>query len=185
MLKSIDNKKHARCDVKLCENLEGSLADVRISEDLDNGSIGVLGDYTNTANEQEVRAFNKPEDTSKKDELYLLDAPELIYDESRKVINQFKNFYNQSGEIVRAYPLSKIKKFSLSEEGIDASGVSKLAVGQYVLPNSASHKLKASTTSTNAIGKIVRIDTEGIATYYGADGKFLGNTYPMYVIQVL
>ena len=67
MLIRTDGKLHARCDMVLVENLEGSLADVTIAKDLDNGSVGVLGDYS--AVEREVRAFSAPAGTETKNDL--------------------------------------------------------------------------------------------------------------------
>lgn len=191
MLIRTDGKLHARCDMVLVENLEGSLADVTIEKDLDNGSVGVLGDYS--AVEREVREFTAPTGSETKGELYILCSPELIYDESRKALGGLKHYYNVgtasingNPEAYRAYPMSKVKKFKLSEEGIDASDVSdKLEVGQYVKVEAGSYTLKATTSKAGAVGKIVRIDQEGIKNVYDKNNDFLGLSYNMYVIQVL
>ena len=191
MLIRTDGKLHTRCDIVLVENLQGSLADVTIEKDLDNGSIGVVGEYDST--EREVREFTAPTGTETKDELYILDAPELIYDESRKAYAGLKHYYNVGTESMdgkpeayRAYPMSKVKKFKLSEEGIEPIDSSTaLAVGQYVTIEADSYKLKASASSAGAVGKIIRIDQEGIKTVYDKNNDFLGLVYKMYVIQVL
>ena len=191
MLIRTDGKLHARCDMVLVENLEGSLADVTIEKDVDNGSIGVLGDYDKL--EREVREFTAPTGSETKSELYILCSPELIYDESRKALGGLKHYYNVgtasingNPEAYRAYPMSKVKKFKISEEGIDASGVSDtLKEGQYVKIEASSYKLKASADNSGAIGKIVRIDQEGIKNVYDKNSDFLGLSYNMYVIQVL
>ena len=190
MLIRTDGKLHARCDMVLVENLEGSLADVIIEKDLDNGSIGVLGDYSE--DEMEVREFTAPKGTETKNELYILCSPELIYDESSRALGGLRHYYNvgvasENGnpEAYRAYPMSKVKKFRVTEEVIDASGVSDtLSVGQYVKAGT-DNKMVAVSDKAGAFGKIIRIDQEGIQTVYDKNNKFLGLSYEMYVIQVL
>lgn len=191
MLIRTDNNLHTRCDMALVENLEGSLADVVISEDLDNGSVGVLGDYTE--DEREIREFSAPVGGETKDSLYILCSEELIYDESRRANAGLKHYYNVASdsangkaEAYRAYPMAKVKKFKLSEEGIEpVDSSTDLAVGQFVTVEADSYKLKATTSKAGAVGKIVRIDNEGIKTVYDQNNKFLGLSYKMYVIQVL
>jgi len=181
---TINDTKHARLDVVLYE--EGLLAHVQSTVDLDNGSIGVLGDFV--AGEREIKVLEKATATSTKANLVLVSAPELIYDQTRQAQNQFKNFYNEKGVATRAYQLSKVKRFKISEEGLDVSGLTgaiDLSTTDYYIIPTASHKMAVATASTNAIGKIQRVDTEGIPSYVDVTGKFVANTYPMYVVEVL
>ena len=186
MITMIDGKKHARLDVVLYE--EALLAHVQAEVDLDNGSIGVLGDYVE--GEREIKKLDVATETSTKEELVLVSAPELIYNEDRRVYNQLKNFYNTAGDATRAYYLKNVKRFRISEEGLDGlDAISDLDMTKhkyYIVPQ-ASNKMKiVEDVETNAIGKLVRVDKEGLATYYDATTKgFMGNTYDMYVIDVL
>jgi len=178
---------HARCDMSLVENMR--LAHIQSTEALDQGSVGILGDYV--ANEREVRTLVKPTTALitagiDKENLVVVCAPELIYDESKLANNQLKNFYNEANVATRAYRLSTIRKFRLSKEGFTNALESDLTVGKYVDLTDASFELTASASKTDAtIGKIVRIDNEGIATYVDSQGALLGNVYKMYVIEVL
>lgn len=186
MITMIDGKKHARLDVVLYE--EALLAHVQANVDLDNGSIGVLGDYVE--GEREVRELEEATTTSTKDELVLVSAPEIIYNEDRRVYNQLKNFYNTAGDATRAYYLKNVKRFRISEEGLDGlSDISKLDMSAhkyYIVPQAGNKMKIVEDTEENAIGKLVRIDQEGLATYHDATAQgFMANTYKMYVIDVL
>jgi|GEM_PF-3538308 len=178
---------HARCDIALAENM--ILAHVQSTEDLDQGSVGILGDYV--AGEREIKSLTKPTTALitagiSKENLVIVDAPELIYDESRMANNQLKNFYNEKNTAVRAYRLSNIRKLRLSKEAFTNTLETDLTVGKYVDLTDATFKVTASASKTDAtIGKIVRIDNEGIATYVDSNGALVGNVYKMYVIEVL
>lgn len=181
--------KHTRCDMTLVER-GMSLVHVQATEDLDNGTIAIIGDLV--SGEDMVRVAVKPTTAAlgtAKDKICIVHAPEIIYDESTKDKQQLKNFYNPAGTAIRGYRLSNVRRFKLSEEGIAKKDAgTALAVGQYVKMVDGSFKLQATTTASDAgvIGKIVRVDNEGIATYYDAVAKkFIGNVYPMYVIEVL
>ena len=183
MLKRIDGKLHTRVDIALKHNAQDGLAHVYIDKDMDNGTLVTLGALMD--GELMAKKAEAVTGTSKRDELVLLKAPEIVADESSKYNAALKNFYNTKGEIVRGYYLKDLDLIHISEEGIDASGVSALAVGQYVVPD-ASGKFKASDSNTNAIGKIIAKNTEGIKTYYDATAKnFIGNSYDMYYIELI
>lgn len=178
---------HARCDMSLVENMR--LAHIQSNEVLDQGSVGILGDYI--ANEREVKSLVKPTTALitagiDKENLVIVCAPELIYDESKLANNQLKNFYNEANVATRAYRVPTVRKFRLSKEGFTNSLETDLVVGKYVDLTNNSFKLTASASKTNAtIGKIVRVDNEGIATYVDSTGALVGNVYKMYVIEVL
>ena len=184
MLKRINGNKHARVDISLKHNEKDALAHVKIGQDLDNGSICTLG----TLVDGELMAKNAVDvtATTKRADIVMLKAPEIVADESSQANKALKNFYNQNGEIVRGYYLKDLDMIHISEEGIlKVDDSTALAVGQYVVP-SVGFKFKASATATNAIGKIVAKNTEGIKTYYDAVTKsFIGNTYDMYYIELL
>ena len=181
MLKRVGTKTHARVDIVGKHNNKNALAHVHISQNLDNGAICTLGDFM--SGELMAREAVDVTETTKREDIVILKAPEIVADESSKEYSALKYFYNQAGEIVRGYYLKDLDKIHVSEEAIEHSD--PLAVGQYIVP-STGFKMKASSSDTNAIGKIVAKNTENVKTYYDATTKnFIGNSYDMYYIELL
>ena len=181
MLKRVGTKTHARVDIVGKHNNKNALAHVHISQNLDNGAICTLGDFM--SGELMAREAVDVTGTTKREDIVILKAPEVVADESSKDYSALKYFYNQAGEIVRGYYLKDLDKIHVSEEAIEHS--TPLAVGQYIVP-STGFKMKASSTPDNAIGKIVAKNTENVKTYYDATTKdFIGNSYDMFYIELL
>ena len=181
MLKRVGTKTHARVDIVGKHNNKNALAHVHISQNLDNGAICTLGDFM--SGELMAREAVDVTGTTKREDIVMLKAPEIVADESSKEYTALKYFYNQAGEIVRGYYLKDLDKIHVSEEAIEHS--TPLAVGQYIVP-STGFKMKASASATNAIGKIVAKNTENVKTYYDATTQnFIGNSYDMYYIELL
>ena len=181
MLKRVGTKTHARVDIVGKHNNKNALAHVHISQNLDNGAICTLGDFM--SGELMAREAVDVTGTTKREDIVILKAPEVVADESSKDYSALKYFYNQAGEIVRGYYLKDLDKIHVSEEAIEHSD--PLAVGQYIVP-STGFKMKASSSPDNAIGKIVAKNTENVKTYYDATTKnFIGNSYDMYYIELL
>ena len=181
MLKRVGTKTHARVDIVGKHNNKNALAHVHISQNLDNGAICTLGDFM--SGELMAREAVDVTGTTKREDIVILKAPEVVADESSKDYSALKYFYNQAGEIVRGYYLKDLDKIHVSEEAIEHSD--PLAVGQYIVP-STGFKMKASSSPDNAIGKIVAKNTENVKTFYDATTKnFIGNSYDMYYIELL
>ena len=181
MLKRVGTKTHARVDIVGKHNNKNALAHVHISQNLDNGAICTLGDFM--SGELMAREAVDVTGTTKREDIVILKAPEVVADESSKEYSALKYFYNQAGEIVRGYYLKDLDKIHVSEEAIEHSD--PLAVGQYIVP-STGFKMKASSSPDNAIGKIVAKNTENVKTYYDATTKdFIGNSYDMFYIELL
>ena len=181
MLKRVGTKTHARVDIVGKHNNKNALAHVHISQNLDNGAICTLGDFM--SGELMAREAVDVTGTTKREDIVILKAPEIVTDESSKDYSALKYFYNQAGEIVRGYYLKDLDKIHVSEEAIEHS--TPLAVGQYIVP-STGFKMKASSSPDNAIGKIVAKNTENVKTYYDATTKdFIGNSYDMFYIELL
>ena len=181
MLKRVGTKTHARVDIVGKHNNKNALAHVHIGQDLDNGAICTLGAFM--SGELMAREAVDVTGTTKREDIVILKAPEIVADESSKEYSALKYFYNQAGEIVRGYYLKDLDKIHVSEEAIEHSD--PLAVGQYIVP-STGFKMKASSSATNAIGKIVAKNTENVKTYYDATTKdFIGNSYDMFYIELL
>ena len=181
MLKRVGTKTHARVDIVGKHNNKNALAHVHISQNLDNGAICTLGDLM--PGELMAREAVDVTGTTKREDIVMLKAPEIVADESSKDFSALKYFYNQAGEIVRGYYLKDLDKIHVSEEAIEHSD--PLAVGQYIVP-STGFKMKASDSATNAIGKIVAKNTENVKTFYDATTQnFIGNSYDMFYIELL
>ena len=181
MLKRVGTKTHARVDIVGKHNNKNALAHVHISQNLDNGAICTLGDLM--TGELMAREAVDVTETTKREDIVILKAPEVVADESSKDYSALKYFYNQAGEIVRGYYLKDLDKIHVSEEAIEHSD--PLAVGQYIVP-STGFKMKASDSEANAIGKIVAKNTENVKTYYDATTQnFIGNSYDMFYIELL
>ena len=181
MLKRVGTKTHARVDIVGKHNNKNALAHVHISQNLDNGAICTLGNLM--TGELMAREAVDVTGTTKREDIVILKAPEIVADESSKDYSALKYFYNQAGEIVRGYYLKDLDKIHVSEEAIEHSD--PLAVGQYIVP-STGFKMKASSSPDNAIGKIVAKNTENVKTFYDATTQnFIGNSYDMFYIELL
>ena len=181
MLKRVGTKTHARVDIVGKHNNKNALAHVHISQNLDNGAICTLGDFM--SGELMAREAVDVTETTKREDIVILKAPEVVADESSKEYSALKYFYNQAGEIVRGYYLKDLDKIHVSEEAIEHSAA--LEVGQYIVP-STGFKMKASSSPDNAIGKIVAKNTENVKTFYDATTQnFIGNSYDMFYIELL
>ena len=181
MLKRVGTKTHARVDIVGKHNNKNALAHVHISQNLDNGAICTLGNFM--SGELMAREAVDVTGTTKREDIVILKAPEVVADESSKEYSALKYFYNQAGEIVRGYYLKDLDKIHVSEEAIEHSD--PLAVGQYIVP-STGFKMKASSSPDNAIGKIVAKNTENVKTFYDATTQnFIGNSYDMFYIELL
>ena len=124
------------------------LVNVKITEDLDNGSIVVVGAIA--TGEREAYTMSKPTAATALRAVALLAAPEVMYDERLKALS---DFYNQSGAIVRGYRLVSGDEFSLTADGLDGTP----AVGS-VVELQAAYKLKvveSLTSGSTQVGTVI------------------------------
>lgn len=119
---------------KLKATVAGHIFNIKIDEDLDNGTLVAKGDYvapevykakdsTGFAGVILDKAANGNwyvEVTEPGDALLLLNVP-LIYEEYTKSMQHESNFYNATGDTVRAYELYKDDIFELSAEGFEGT----------------------------------------------------------------
>ena len=176
------NTLHTRVDIAV-KKVDILPAHVKLTANADNGKLVKLGALLE--GELMAKAEAPVTDGATREELYMIKGPEIIADEYSKANNALKKFYNEAGDIVRAYSLKDVELIYISKEGIDASGVSELKVGQYVKAG-ANGKFVAATANTNAIGKIVKVKTEGVKVFEKEAAQYLnGNVYDMYYIEML
>lgn len=124
---------------------------VKITEDLDNGNIVVLGALA--TGESEAFTMSKPTASTALAKLALIKAPEVMKDERLKNLG---DFYNKAHTIVRAYLFEAGDEFRLTAEGLSGTP----AVGS-VVEADADYKMKVATTPTTGstqIGTIIAIE---------------------------
>lgn len=125
-----------------------------LSADRDNGTIRGKGDWVEFDLYQEAAAPNGfagkivgqaadgnyyVEVTAAADALLILEVPELPIDYDARFTDP-KNFYNKSGDTVRAYALHKGDIFEISAEGFTTTPVAT-SIGKSVTANATSGKL--------------------------------------------
>ena len=134
---------------KMASEFDGTLrVAVKINEELQNGSVVVVGDLV--AGEREVFATSAPEADTTIDEIAILTSPEVVADERKKNLSDFVNPVTKPAT---ADYLVKRDIFSLTAEGFDGTP----AVGNVVELQAGSYKFNAVASATGAtvVGKIV------------------------------
>lgn len=123
---------------------------LKINEDLQNGSVVVVGDLV--SGKREVFATTKPTATTKLTDIAILTTPEVDADERKKNLSDFTNkaasLLPATGDYLTARDI-----FSLTAEGFDGTP----AVGN-IVELQADYKLKvvsSATAGSTSVGKIV------------------------------
>lgn len=142
------------------DNLAGTtqgkyLASVRMTEDLDNGSIVVPGAYEDGA--REVRAAGAPQDSDKVGTIAILGSEEVVKNVTYDTVGDFTNV---DGSIARAYILEGADVFSVSAEAF----VAVPEVGAAVKVAAGAHKMGVEGDIT--VGTCVAIENDGATTWY-------------------
>lgn len=130
---------------------------------IENGNIVALSGLV--ANEREIFKAISPAATNTVDQVFLVATPELMYDERKHNLNEFRN---EAGDIIRVYGLRTGDIFSITAEALGADGDNK--VGDYAtIGDSTKVKLITTlnaTTPEKYIGKCIAKDVVGADTYY-------------------
>ena len=135
---------------------EGAMVDTAI----ENGNVVKVGALI--SGEREVKSATTPAATTKIDEVVLVVAPEVMYDERKKNLDEYRN---EVGQIVRGYHLHSGDIFSVTAEGLKNASP---AVSQ-VIELAASTKwnnVATATQGSTVVGKIIAKDVVGRYTYY-------------------
>ena len=131
---------------------------------IENGNVVLLGALI--SGEREVRAAATPAANSALHDIALVATPEVMYDERKKNLDEFRN---EAGEIARGYILHSGDIFGVTKDALD--GAASPAVGD-VVELKAGTKLNVVAAATGAtsgstvIGSIWAIETAGRYTYY-------------------
>lgn len=156
---------------------------VQANEDVQNGSVGVVGNLL--TGEREVRAFNKPTDLTT-DKATLVAQDEINYEQTRRSQNNLTNFKIKAGTPFRTYDLVTGDIFSVSKDAIEAlNAETGVVVGNKVTLKANSYNLaeKASVTTERFVGRIEAIEQIGTTTTIGAPGV-IGGVIDLVVIRV-
>lgn len=127
------------------------LVNIKISANLDNGSVVKIGDLA--TGEREAYVAGTPAANDSLDSLCVLIAPELMYDERKKNLNEYFNDATLNKGIYRGYRFHKGDEFSMTADGFDGTP----AVGS-IVEVMAGNKMKVvaeATSGSTAIGTIV------------------------------
>lgn len=145
--------KHCIMDTSLMHGTSNASKhkNVKISVDLDNGSVVKLGALA--TGEMEAFVAEEPTASTPLKDLAVIKSPEVCKDERLKSL---ADFYNVAGQIVRAYLFCDGDQFRMTKEGFDGTP----AVGSIVEAGDG-YKMKVVTDATSGstqIGKIIAVE---------------------------
>lgn len=133
-------------------------ADGAGAKEIDNGNVLKLGAFVEGL--ADVYSATTPTADTKLSQVVLVAAPEVMYDERLKNLD---DFVNEAGKVVRGYRLASGDVFGVTAEAL--TGTPK--VGS-IVELAASTKLKvvnAATAGATTVGKIIAIEAVGRHTY--------------------
>lgn len=125
--------------------------------DIDNGNVvDVSGGLLD--GEREIFKGVKPATTTKVNNLVVLAAPEVMYDER---LRNLEDYYNEAGKTIRAYRLHSWDIFSLTKDALDGKATPEIGDAVGVQAGT-----KLSVGGGTRIGEIVDINETVSRTYY-------------------
>lgn len=149
------SEKHGVAEVSdMLATTAGHIENVRVAEDIDNGSFVSL----DTFEAGDVWKAKKP---ATAEAIYLIASSEDIHEDFSPKARAVENFYNEKGDVARAYQLFARDKFALSKEAF-ADGASP-AVGKY-LDFSKGYKaaIAAEAPAAGPVAKIYDVAPTGV-----------------------
>lgn len=136
----------------------GNIVSVKnATEVMENGMIVKVG-----ALEKDEREIHKAEKPQKADQVAILAAPEIVYDETRRTNQALENFVIEAGVAAPAYVLASGDIVSVSKDMVEALA-GKVVVGNKVVADN-SNKMKeiAEALAEHAfVGEILGTETVG------------------------
>lgn len=132
-----------------------SLVNVKISEDLQNGTIVKLGALATGEREAYVATKASASDALK--DVAILCGPELMYDERKKNLHEYINEVAINGGIYRAFKFFSGDEFSLTKEAFVTAPTSA-DIGSAVALG-ADGKVEVGGSGT-AFGKLIAVEGE-------------------------
>lgn len=132
--------------------------------DIDNGNVVLLAGLEDAS--REVYVANVPAANSDLADIVLVAAPEVMYDER---LRNLEDFYNEAGKIVRGYRLHHTDVFSVTKDALD--GVAAPAVGNVVELKAGTkmNVVASATEGSTVVGKIIDKNIVGRYTYFAIE----------------
>jgi len=134
---------------------------------IDNGNV-VKVDGTLMTGEREIKKGVTPAATDALDSIVLIATPEVMYDERKRNLDEFRN---DAGKICRGYHLHSGDIFSVTADAV-AFNTNESTDGKVgsVVELKADIKLNiktgSATPSSTVVGSVIAIDVVGRYTYY-------------------
>jgi len=127
---------------------------------IENGSVVKIGSLVE--GEREIFVGTDVADDDKINDVVLLAAPEVAYDER---VRNLEEYINEEGKNIRGYRLHTGDTFSLTKEAL--AGAEAPAVGNVVeLADGTKLSVAAAATGATVVGKIIAVEIAGRHTYY-------------------
>lgn len=160
-------------------------------EDIQNGSVGYLGDLAENVEGYETYEFKTfDSDSLGKHPVVLVANPEWDYCECRKTNQALYNYINKAGKVFRVFDLIRGDNYGITAPGLDVSGLSgsEIEEGYYVITAEDTTKLKvvkteAETNDSGFVGKIIGIVKKTV-TMTAKNGTTYGRPSTMYLINI-
>lgn len=127
---------------------------------VENGNLVSISGYV--SGERDVCSAITPTAGEAIGNLVLVANPEVIYDETK---NNLTDYINEAGKIVRGYLLTKGDIFAVTAKAFDSGEVPDITTNKYIVCE-ADTTMKGASSSSNAIGMCVAVESEGGYTYY-------------------
>ena len=134
---------------------------------IDNGNV-VKVDGTLMTGEREIKKGVTPAATDALDSIVLIATPEVMYDERKRNLDEFRN---EAGKVCRGYHLHSGDIFSVTADAVDfnTNETTDGKVGSVVELKAGikmNVKTGSATSGSTVVGSVIAIDTAGRYTYY-------------------
>lgn len=130
---------------------------------IENGRVVLIGALE--TGEREIRLATVPAANSPLNSVALVASPELMYDERKRNLDEFRN---EAGEIARGYRLRSGDIFSVTAEALDDNTAAGIVVGK-IVELQATNQLAvvdALTSQSTKVGTVIATDVVGTKTFY-------------------
>lgn len=149
----------------------GHMLNLVHTENCDNGTIWAKGEPSKDKNSREVY---KAAAAKAEDKVYVIGSVPLLPRARNKAEAAETNFYNEAGDVMRAYPLEPDDRYEVSASLVKAAD-SEVKVGQFVIADVATagkYEEKTTDEGTAAFAAVIReVKTYGYGA--GADKRML------------
>lgn len=138
-------------------------ADGQTPTAIDNGNVLKVGSLM--SGEREIFVGAVPAVTTSLDEVVLLAAPEVMYDER---LRNLTDYYNVAGKAIRGYRFRSGNMFSVTADALDGTFTAANAKGKIVELQAAT-KMKvvdSLTSGSTQVGTIEAVEVAGPYTYF-------------------